>query len=182
MVSTDSQTTLRRVIEDWGRHWSSHDLERLLLLFTDDVVYEDVPMGTVSRGKDEVQAFCEAFFMGYPDGTVKLAVVRVGCRGVSPRPVRVAVVPRLSLPAEIIGHAVWLYFRFSLSLRDVEELLAERGVTVTYETIRAWCSKFGPNYAAGLRRRGASVSDKMAPGRGATQDQRQAPLVAAGSR
>ena len=50
-------------------------------------------------------------------------------------------------PAEIIGHAVWLYFRFSLSLRDVEELLAERGVTVTYETIRAWCSKFGPTYA-----------------------------------
>ena len=40
-------------------------------------------------------------------------------------------------PAEIISHAVWLYFRFSLSLRDVEELLAERGVTVTYETIRA---------------------------------------------
>ena len=87
MVSTDTRTILTRVIEDWGRHWSSHDLERLLLLFTDDVVYEDVPMGTVSRGKDEVQAFCEAFFMGYPDGTVKLAVVRVGCRGVSPRPV-----------------------------------------------------------------------------------------------
>ena len=63
-------------------------------------------------------------------------------------------------PAEIISHAVWLYFRFSLSLRDVEELLAERGVTVTYETIRAWCSKFGPSYAAGLRRRRARVSDK----------------------
>jgi transposase-like protein len=46
-------------------------------------------------------------------------------------------------PAEIISHAVWLYFRFSLSLRDVEELLAERGVTVTHETIRAWCAKFG---------------------------------------
>src|SRR6266705_6670256 len=63
-------------------------------------------------------------------------------------------------PAEIIGHAVWLYFRFSLSLRDVEELLAERGVTVTYETIRAWCAKFGPDYAAGLRRRRAPTSDK----------------------
>jgi transposase-like protein len=63
-------------------------------------------------------------------------------------------------PAEIISHAVWLYFRFSLSLRDVEELLAERGVTVTYETIRAWCAKFGPSYAAGLRRRRACVSDK----------------------
>ena len=63
-------------------------------------------------------------------------------------------------PAEVISHAVWLYYRFSLSLRDVEELLAERGVTVTYETIRAWCSKFGPGYAAGLRRRRAGVSDK----------------------
>ena len=63
-------------------------------------------------------------------------------------------------PAEIISHAVWLYFRFTLSLRDVEELPAERGVTVTYETIRAWCAKFGPSYAAGLRRRRACVSDK----------------------
>ena len=63
-------------------------------------------------------------------------------------------------PIEIISHAVWLYFRFALSLRDVEELLAERGVTVTYETIRAWCSKFGPSYAAGLRRRRPRPSDK----------------------
>lgn len=63
-------------------------------------------------------------------------------------------------PVEIISHAVWLYFRFHLSLRDVEELLAERGVTVTYETIRAWCAKFGPSHAAGLRRRRADVSDK----------------------
>jgi len=63
-------------------------------------------------------------------------------------------------PAEIISHAVWLYFRCSLSLRDVEELLAERDVTVTYETIRAWRSNFGPSYAAALRRRRARVSDK----------------------
>jgi putative transposase len=63
-------------------------------------------------------------------------------------------------PIEVISHAVWLYFRFHLSLRDVEELLAERGVTVTYETIRAWCMKFGPSYAAGLRRRRARPSDK----------------------
>jgi putative transposase len=62
-------------------------------------------------------------------------------------------------PAEIISHAVWLYFRFHLSLRDVEELLAERGIIVTYETIRAWCGKFGPNYAAGLRRRRAHAID-----------------------
>jgi putative transposase len=63
-------------------------------------------------------------------------------------------------PAEIISHAVWLYFRFHLSLRDVEELLAERGVWVTYESIRAWCGKFGPAYAAGLRRRRARPADK----------------------
>jgi hypothetical protein len=62
--------------------------------------------------------------------------------------------------AEVISHAVWLYYRFSLSLRDVEELLAERGVSVTYETIRAWCAKFGQSYAAGLRRRRARPSDK----------------------
>ena len=63
-------------------------------------------------------------------------------------------------PIEIISQAVWLYFRFHLSLRDVEELLAERGLTVTYETIRAWCLKFGPSYAAGLRWRRAQPSGK----------------------
>ena len=50
---------------------------------------------------------------------------------------------RHRFPPEIIGHAVWLYFRFALSYRDVEELLAERGVIVTYETVRQWCRKFG---------------------------------------
>src|SRR5215217_4538720 len=56
-------------------------------------------------------------------------------------------------PPEIISHAVWLYFRFALSYRDAEELLAERGVTVTYESIRRWCWKFGQTYANELRRR-----------------------------
>jgi len=46
-------------------------------------------------------------------------------------------------PPEIISHAVWLYHRFSLSFRDVEDLLAERGVMVTYEAIRQWCRTFG---------------------------------------
>ena len=50
-------------------------------------------------------------------------------------------------PIEVIGHAVWLYHRFALSLRDVEELMVARGVVVTYETIRSWCAKFGPGYA-----------------------------------
>jgi putative transposase len=56
-------------------------------------------------------------------------------------------------PAEIISHAVWLYFRFCLSYRDVEELLFARGVIVTYEAIRKWCRKFGQPYANQLRRR-----------------------------
>jgi putative transposase len=50
-------------------------------------------------------------------------------------------------PPEIISHAVWLYFRFSLSFRDVEELLAQRGIVVSYETVRQWCLKFGQTYA-----------------------------------
>ena len=63
-------------------------------------------------------------------------------------------------PPEIISHAVWLYFRFALSYRDVEELLAERGVLVTYETIRQWCRKFGQTYANELRRRRPRPGDK----------------------
>ncbi len=56
-------------------------------------------------------------------------------------------------PPEIISHAVWLYHRFCLSFRDAEDLLAQRGITVTYETIRHWCQTFGPDYARRLRRR-----------------------------
>ena len=56
-------------------------------------------------------------------------------------------------PAEIISHGVWLYYRFSLSFRDVEDLLAERGVEVSYETIRQWSRKFGTQYARRLKRR-----------------------------
>ncbi len=60
----------------------------------------------------------------------------------------------------IISHAVWLYFRFALSYRDVEELLAERGIVLTYETVRQWCRKFGQAYANGLRHRRAQPGDK----------------------
>ena len=63
-------------------------------------------------------------------------------------------------PIEVIGHAVWLYHRFALSLRDVEELMVARGVVVSYETIRSWCAKFGPGYAAQLRRRRPRPGDK----------------------
>jgi putative transposase len=62
-------------------------------------------------------------------------------------------------PPEIIGHSVWLYHRFSLSFRDVEELLAKRGIVVTYETIRQWCRKFGPEYARKLRHRQGRLGD-----------------------
>ena len=56
-------------------------------------------------------------------------------------------------PAGIITHCVWLYYRFTLSLHDVEELMLARGIVVSYETIRMWCAKFGPEYARGLHRR-----------------------------
>jgi putative transposase len=63
-------------------------------------------------------------------------------------------------PAEIISHGVWLYFRFCLSYRDVEELLFARGIIVTYEAIRQWCRKFGQQYANQLRRRRPRPGDK----------------------
>ena len=66
----------------------------------------------------------------------------------------------IRFPPEIISHAVWLYFRFSLSFRDVEELLAQRGILVTYETVRQWCLKFGQIYANELRRRRPPCGDK----------------------
>ncbi|MFE7332372.1 IS6 family transposase [Streptomyces sp. NPDC057565] len=62
--------------------------------------------------------------------------------------------------AEIISHAVWLYHRFPLSLREVEELLLARGITVSHEAIRQWCDRFGPQYAAALRRRRPQAGDK----------------------
>ena len=66
---------------------------------------------------------------------------------------------RHRFPQQIIAHAVWLYFRFPLSLRLAEELLLERGIVVSYETIRRWGRKFGPAYAKQLRRRRSSLQD-----------------------
>jgi putative transposase len=56
-------------------------------------------------------------------------------------------------PLEIINHRVWLYFRFSLGFREVEELMLACGIVVSYESIRRWCVKFGPAYANQLPRR-----------------------------
>jgi putative transposase len=67
---------------------------------------------------------------------------------------------RHRFPPELIRHAVWLYLRFTLSYRDVEELLAERGLDISYETIRRWVLKFGPAYARNLRRLRPKPSDQ----------------------
>jgi putative transposase len=62
-------------------------------------------------------------------------------------------------PPEIISYAVWLYPRFCLSFRDVEELLTNRGVTVSYEVVCQWCWKFGPSFAKKLRYRQGRLDD-----------------------
>jgi putative transposase len=66
---------------------------------------------------------------------------------------------RYRFPSEIIQYAVWLYHRFNLSHRDIEDLLAERGITVSYESIRLWCNKFGPKYAKRLKCRHQGFGD-----------------------
>ncbi|MFD0229662.1 IS6 family transposase [Streptomyces hirsutus] len=63
-------------------------------------------------------------------------------------------------PVEVISHCVWLYFRFPLSFREVEEVMLERGVLVSHETVRRWCAKFGQHYANALRRRQPRPGDK----------------------
>jgi len=62
-------------------------------------------------------------------------------------------------PPDIIQYSVWVYYRFSLSFRDVEDLLAERGITVSYETIRSWCTKFGRIYSKRLKSNGRQFGD-----------------------
>jgi putative transposase len=62
-------------------------------------------------------------------------------------------------PSQIISHAVWLYHRFTLSFRDIEELLAARGITVSYETVRNWCDKFGQRYCSQIRKNRGELGD-----------------------
>ena len=75
----------------------------------------------------------------------------------SPRDPRYA---RHRFPAEVISHAVWLYFRFPLSLRMVEEMLAARGIVVSHETVRQCAMKFGESFAKQIRRRLPAPGDK----------------------
>ena len=63
------------------------------------------------------------------------------------------------MPGSIVSYAVWLYYRFNLSYRDIEDLLPERGITVSYEAIRLWCIKFGAKYAKRLKRKYRGYSD-----------------------
>ncbi len=82
-------------------------------------------------------------------------------------------------PLAIIQHVVWLNQRFALSLRDVEDMLAERGLDLSYETVRRWVCKFGPLCARDLRRRRPRPT-AMAPGRNGDHDRGQAALALAG--
>ncbi len=66
---------------------------------------------------------------------------------------------RFRFPSVIIQYTVWLYYRFNLSHRDIEDLLAERGIYVSYEAIRLWCNRFGPKYAARLKRKHRGYGD-----------------------
>ena len=68
-------------------------------------------------------------------------------------------------PPEVISHAVWLYFRFPLSLRMVEEMLAARGIAVSHETVRQWARKFGQGFANQIRRKLPDPGDKCWGGR-----------------
>ena len=72
MPGAGDRTTQEHAIEEWGRHWTAHDLHRLLPLFTDDLVYEDVTMGVVNRSRDELRAFGEGFFAAFPDVAFEL--------------------------------------------------------------------------------------------------------------
>jgi putative transposase len=85
---------------------------------------------------------------------------------------------RYRFPPEIIDQAIWLYLRFTLSLRDVEDLLAERGVAVSYETVRRWVNHFGPMIAADLRKRRLD----LAPRRGLSENRWSYGLSLAGRR
>jgi putative transposase len=87
---------------------------------------------------------------------------------------------RHRFPAEIISHTVWLYHVFSLGLRDVELILAERGVVVSYETVRRWCKKFAASFADRLRRRRPRPGDKWHNGRSLHPDPVRVALSLAG--
>ena len=98
---------------------------------------------------------------GLPSGTVKLTEGEILRLGSMSKIARDPLYRRHRFPAEVIAQAVWLYFRFPLSLRMVEDMLAARGIIVTHQTIRNWAEKFGRHFANEIRRRSAGrLGDK----------------------
>ena len=89
---------------------------------------------------------------------------------------------RHRFPPAIIQHAIWLYLRFTLSYRDVEELLAERGLDISYETVRCWVLKFGPLIAARAAPPPPTAKQPLEPGRDGGADRRPAHVPVAGCR
>jgi DDE domain len=98
-----------------------------------------------------------------PDGIVRLTgedAIKLLTLHTALMRTSVSLYHRHRFPAEFISHCVWLYFRFALSFRDIEEMLAMRGVILTYETVRECCLKFGQTYANDLRRRSPRAGDR----------------------
>src|SRR5262249_37389091 len=99
--------------------------------------------------------------LDYPLLIVNLLGAHTVCQGCCmDTPLTTAKYKNHRFPVEIISHAVWLYFRFCLSFRDVEEILLERGIVVTYEAIRKWYRKFGQEYANQPPRRRPRPGDR----------------------
>jgi putative transposase len=111
-----------------ARIWSASNTELIALI---DLIYEAALDKALSRRRRA----CRHLAIAVPSAMIKISYS--GYR----------------FPPEIIQHAIWLYIRFTLSFRDVEDLLAERGIMVSYETVRRWVNHFGPMVAADLRKR-----------------------------
>ena len=100
------------------------------------------------------------FLLEDNDHVVRMALSHLATRADKPSMQTTRSIYRgFCFPPEVIAHAVFLYHRFPLSLRDVEDLLAQRGIAVSYETIRRWCRRFGPHYARNVRRQRPTAGD-----------------------
>jgi ketosteroid isomerase-like protein len=108
MVTAESTSTQTRLIQDWAQHWTSHDIDSLVSLFTDELIYEDVPLGVVNRDKQQLRAFVEGFVRGYPDITVELtpSAITVPQSGSSVARIWATgqVVPRRASPSHSVAH------------------------------------------------------------------------------
>jgi putative transposase len=119
-----------------------------------------MPASIATSFQGNAQAF-QSSLSSTPIGTVRLTI-KAGPRSYTATmpTARDPLYQRHRFPPEVISHAVWLYFRFPLSLRMVEEMLATRGICVTYETVRQWGKKFGKAFADQIRQRAPARGDK----------------------